>query len=83
MEYCNDLVSVVIATFNQRDYIKDCICSLTSQNYPYLEIIIINNGRKEDLESLGVEFPFLKIINNEENFFFSRAQNQGIDASNR
>ncbi len=81
MECCKGLVSVIIATFNQREYLKRCIDSLLNQNYPYLEIIIVNNGGKEDIENLGVKHSSLKVINNEENLFFSRAQNQGIRVS--
>lgn len=81
MKYCKGLVSVVIVSFNQRDCLKRCIYSLLNQSYPYLDIIIVNNGRKENLDDFGVDLSYLKVINNKENFFFSQAQNQGIQAS--
>ncbi|MFH1940447.1 MAG: glycosyltransferase, partial [bacterium] len=81
MDYRKGLVSAVIVTFNQRKCLERCVRSLLRQSYPYLEIIIINNGRDAYLDSLRVEFSSVKVINNKENLFYSGAQNQGIKVS--
>lgn len=39
-----DLVSVVVATFNQSDYLPICLDSIWFQDYPNIEIIVVNDG---------------------------------------
>lgn len=38
------LVSIVIATYDEEDHIANCINSLLNQNYPFIEIIITDDG---------------------------------------
>lgn len=39
-----DLVSVVIPTFNRRDLVREAIESVVKQTWPYLEIILVDDG---------------------------------------
>ena len=39
-----ELVSVVIPVYNSERYLKKCVQSVINQTYPYLEIILINDG---------------------------------------
>lgn len=82
MNYCKDLVSVIIVTFDQRDYLERCIGSLLNQNYPYLQIIIVFNNSKESiLNNVRRIFPKANFIINRENLLFCKAYNQGIGQS--
>lgn len=38
------LVSVVVPTFNHEKYVLECIESILSQDYPNIELIVINDG---------------------------------------
>ncbi len=38
------LISVIVTLYNYEDYIEDCIGSIISQDYPNLQIIIVENG---------------------------------------
>ena len=41
------LVSVIVPIYNQERYLEQCVKSLLHQTYPYLEIILVNNGSKD------------------------------------
>ncbi len=63
----NDLVSVIIPTFNRFEYLQDAIRSVKSQQYDNLEIIVINDG-SDQKEYYEEKFPDdIKIINLKEN----------------
>lgn len=40
-------VSIIIAVYNGEQYLKDAIDSALSQDYPYKEIIVVNDGSKD------------------------------------
>ena len=80
MNSCKGLVSAVIVTFSNRQGLRECLCSLSAQSYPYLEVIVVNNS-KESLPDDFVQGLTLRVINNENNCFYARAQNQGIKIS--
>lgn len=41
-------VSIIVPTYNDSEELKDCIESISTQTYPNLEIIIINDGSTDD-----------------------------------
>ncbi|HEY9135974.1 MAG TPA: glycosyltransferase family A protein, partial [Pseudomonadales bacterium] len=46
----NDLVSVVIATYNMGDYIESAIDSILKQSYQNFELIVVDDGSVDDTE---------------------------------
>lgn len=79
------LVSVVILTYNAQKYIKKCLDSVLAQNYPNIEIVIIDNDSKDETKNilntkchLSSGEPNAKIIFNSKNTGFAAGQNQGI-----
>ena len=78
----NDVVSVTIVTYNSGRFIKRCLESVLAQDYPFKEIIVIDNkstdGTVDILESFEDR---CRIVYNEENIGFSAAQNQAIALS--
>ncbi|WP_297426227.1 glycosyltransferase [Clostridium sp.] len=50
----SNLVSVLVLSYNNLQYINDCLNSILNQNYPYIEIIVSddfsNNFQKEEIE---------------------------------
>jgi len=48
----NPLVSVVITCFNHVNYITDAVESVLSQDYPNIELIVIDDGSTDGSESL-------------------------------
>ncbi len=76
------LISVIVPVFNGEKFIKEAIENILSQNYPALEIIIINDGSTDQSEEI------IKNISIDIRYFYqendgpSSARNRGIrDAS--
>jgi glycosyltransferase involved in cell wall biosynthesis len=77
----NDLVSVVIPTFNYGHFITEALESVFSQTYPHFEVIVVDDGSTDDTrEKLE---PFRKRIQYiyKKNGGLSAARNTGIEAS--
>jgi len=63
----NDLVSVVIPSYNRFEFLKNAIESVQSQTYKDYEIIVVNDGSTQE-EYYSHKFPEeVKIINLETN----------------
>jgi len=42
------LVSIIIPTYNSSDYITETLTKLEKQTYPNFEIVIVNDGSKDN-----------------------------------
>lgn len=77
------LVSVIIPTHNRLEYLKKALASITSQTYPHIEIIVVNDGSvdgtKDFLES--VEKRRLRVFHNKQPQGACHARNVGIQAA--
>lgn len=73
-------ISVIILTFNSREYIKLCLDSLFNQQYGNIEVIVVDNGSKDGTAGFIREnYPQVRLITNEKNLGVSYARNQGIN----
>lgn len=77
------LVSIVIVTFNNLRFTKQCIASIFAKTaYPNYEILVVDNcsqdGTVDYLIRLKKEHQNVTVILNEENAGFARANNIGI-----
>jgi len=73
------LVSVVILTFNGKEYIKDCQSSLLEQTYPNIEVIVVDNASQDGSpELIDEQFPAVNLIRNNSNLGFAAGNNMGI-----
>lgn len=79
------LVSIVILTFNQLKFTKECIESISMHTPESHEIIFVDNGSTDGtlkwLKGLVKENDNYKLIENKQNLGFSKGCNQGIEAS--
>jgi len=72
-------VTAIIVNWNDKDVIVECIQSLLDQNRNEIDIIISDNGSKDDsVEFIRKRFPSIKIIENGENLGFGSAINRGL-----
>ena len=77
--YSYPLVTISIVNLNGSDYLRDCLDSLKNLSYPkeQIEIIIVDNGSTDDsIEFLNKNYPEARIIRNNSNFGFAKANNQ-------
>ena len=51
-----DLVSVVIPVYNAADYLEACLNAVCAQSYTSLEVIIINDGSKDDTHTIAERY---------------------------
>ena len=76
------VVSIIIPVYNGEKHIEKCIEKVLKQTYRNIEIIVINDGSKDNtkeiLERLKEKDERLKIVN-KENTGVSDSRNIGID----
>jgi O-antigen biosynthesis protein len=79
------LTSIVILTFNQLEYTKECVKSLHKHTPEPHEIVFVDNGSTDRtvkwMRKLTQENTNYKLIENKRNLGFSKGCNQGIEAS--
>lgn len=76
------LFSVVIPLYNKANHIENTIKSVLDQTFTDYEIIIINDGSKDNSEVLALEFNDKRIqVYNQKNQGVSTARNLGIEKS--
>jgi len=54
------LVSVVVIFYNQKRYVHRALRSVVQQTYSNLEIIVVDDGSNEDVESAARRFDDLR-----------------------
>ncbi|MDN3482262.1 bifunctional glycosyltransferase family 2 protein/CDP-glycerol:glycerophosphate glycerophosphotransferase [Arthrobacter sp. APC 3897] len=77
-------ISVIIPVYNVEDYLAECVESITSQSYPHLEILLINDGSTDSsvaiAEALASSDTRIRLIN-KDNAGLGAARNTGIKES--
>ena len=62
-------ITVVVPTYNNAPWLKRSLDSLMAQTYPYIEVIVVNDGSTDGtvavLERYQAEYPSLRIIHKE------------------
>ena len=72
-------VTAIIVNWNDKDVIVECIQSILDQNRNKIDIIISDNGSKDNsVEFIRKRFPSIKIIENGKNLGFGSAINRGL-----
>jgi GT2 family glycosyltransferase len=73
-------ITVVIVSWNVAEVLRDCLDSLARfKGGLDLEVFVVDNASSDNtLEMLRTGFPWVRVIANQENFGFARANNQAI-----
>jgi glycosyltransferase involved in cell wall biosynthesis len=66
------LVSIIIPCYNQAHFLPDSIGSILAQTYQNFEIIVIDDGSKDNTSEVALSYPKVRSI---------RQKNQGLAAS--
>ena len=76
------ILSVIIVSYNSSSFLELCLHSVAkaiSQLEIESEVIVVDNSSSDDsCEILNNKFPFVKLIQNDENIGFSKANNLGV-----
>lgn len=74
-----DLVSIIIVNWNGLEHLKKCLPSLYSQAYKNIEVILVDNGSKDNsVNWVKRNFPNTIILENNKNLGFAEANNIGF-----
>ena len=77
-------ISIVIPIYNVEQYLRECIDSVIKQTYENLEIILVNDGSKDNSLNICKEYldkdKRIRIID-QKNAGLSAARNVGLEAS--
>ncbi len=76
-------LSIIIVSYNTKDILNECLTSLYKNSGRYTsEVIVIDNASSDQsLAMVKKEFPDVLLIENKENFGFSKANNIGVQKS--
>lgn len=74
--YPSTLISVVIPIYNVSPYLRLCLESVENQTYPYFEVLLINDGSRDDSKDICQEF-----INKDKRFRYFEQENLGISVA--
>lgn len=81
-------VSIIIPVYNAADTLPGCLASLCKQDYPYLELIFINDNSRDNSSTLITHFAAslkeketvsVKIVNHAVNQGVAAARNSGLE----
>ncbi|HNQ06290.1 MAG TPA: glycosyltransferase, partial [Tetrasphaera sp.] len=75
-------VSVIVPVYNVRNFVVECLASITSQTHRNLQIIVVDDGSTdgsgETCDQLGASDPRIEVIH-QANAGLSGARNTGLD----
>lgn len=78
----DELISIIVPVYNAEKYLDRCVKSILSQTYPNIEIILVNDGSKDNSEAIckkWVKKDKRVTLINKENGGASSARNLGIE----
>ena len=74
----NKKISIIIPNWNGENLLFNCLKSIYRINWPYYEIIVVDNGSVDNsVDLVKQNFPQAVLIENKKNLGFARACNQG------
>lgn len=75
------LVSIVVPVYNGEKYIEDCLLSILRQNYPSMQIIVVDDGSTDGTAELVLAMGSSITYVHQENSGSAVARNVGVELS--
>ncbi len=75
------LVSVIIPCYNQAHFLAEAVQSALDQDYPAVEVIVVNDGSPDNTREVATQFGDRIVYIEQENRGLSAARNAGIRAA--
>ncbi|WP_203176465.1 glycosyltransferase family 2 protein [Streptococcus mitis] len=74
--YPEDLISIIVPIYNVSPYLQLCLESIESQTYPHFEVLLINDGSRDDSKDICLEF-----VERDKRFQYIEQKNAGLSAA--
>lgn len=71
-----ELVSIIVPAYNAEKYIKRCIESILNQTYPNIEIVVVDDGSKDNTYDIVAH-----MAESDDRLKIYRQENQGVSAA--
>jgi GT2 family glycosyltransferase len=72
-------LSIIIVSYNNRELLRHCLQSVyENTNVSYEVFVVDNNSQDNTLQMVQEYYPQVKVIDNQENVGFARANNQAL-----
>lgn len=75
-----EVVSVIIPCYNHAHFLGEAITSVINQTYPYVEIIVVDDGSTDDTAQIVKAYPNIHYVR-QSNLGLSRSRNVGLSYS--
>ncbi|MFZ3383838.1 MAG: glycosyltransferase family 2 protein [Candidatus Methanoperedens sp.] len=76
------IVSIIVLSWNGKQYLETCLSSLVRQTYKSIEVILVDNGSSDGtIEFVRNSFPGVIILRHDKNLGFAEGVNSGIRIS--
>ncbi len=76
------LISVIVVNHNGKKWLKRCLDSLFTQDYPKIEIVLVDNSSIDgSVDFVERHYPWVKIVKSDINLGFAAGNNLGIGAA--
>ena len=76
------LVTIICLCYNQEKYIVESLFSVINQDYPFVEVIIVDDfstdNSKETIEKWALDYPEIQFIANETNLGSTKSFNKAL-----
>lgn len=74
--YPEDLISIIVPIYNVSPYLQLCLESIEKQTYPHFEVLLINDGSRDNSKDICLEFA-----ERDKRFKYIEQQNAGLSAA--
>ena len=74
--YPKELISIIVPIYNVSPYLQLCLESIENQTYPHFEVLLINDGSRDNSKDICLEF-----VERDKRFKYIEQQNAGLSAA--
>ena len=73
-------LSIILVNWNTKEITRDALASIyrETDGFPFEVIVVDNNSQDSSVEMIKKEFPLVRLIENDDNKGFGKANNQGL-----
>ncbi|GMU78449.1 MAG: hypothetical protein AMXMBFR46_12440 [Acidimicrobiia bacterium] len=74
------VVSVIVPVFNGARFLGECVASLLAQDWPALDVVVVDDGSTDDSAAIAEGFPGVRVVRRAHEGL-GATRNAGIDAA--